>query len=41
VVDRDAFEAEPDRLRVQEKAHTREGDAIAAAGKRRSSPDGQ
>jgi Bacterial protein of unknown function (DUF899) len=33
-VDRDAFEAELDRLRVREKAHTREGDAIAAARRR-------
>jgi predicted dithiol-disulfide oxidoreductase (DUF899 family) len=30
-VDRAAFQAELDRLRVSEKAHTREGDAIAAA----------
>ena len=30
-VDRAAFQAELDRLRVREKAHTREGDAIAAA----------
>jgi predicted dithiol-disulfide oxidoreductase (DUF899 family) len=34
VVDRDSFQAELDRLRVQEKAHTREGDAIAAARRR-------
>jgi predicted dithiol-disulfide oxidoreductase (DUF899 family) len=34
VVDRAAFEAELDRLRVREKAHTREGDAIAAARRR-------
>jgi predicted dithiol-disulfide oxidoreductase (DUF899 family) len=34
VVDRTAFEAEIDRLRVREKAHTREGDAIAAARRR-------
>src|SRR5256884_6737617 len=34
VVDRASFEAELDRLRVQEKAHTREGDAIAAARRR-------
>jgi predicted dithiol-disulfide oxidoreductase (DUF899 family) len=33
-VDRAAFEAELDRLRVREKAHTREGDAIAAARRR-------
>ena len=29
--DRAAFEAQLDALRVREKAHTREGDAIAAA----------
>jgi predicted dithiol-disulfide oxidoreductase (DUF899 family) len=34
VVDRAAFQAELDRLRVREKAHTREGDAIAAARRR-------
>jgi predicted dithiol-disulfide oxidoreductase (DUF899 family) len=33
-VDRDAFEAELAELRVREKAHTREGDAIAAARRR-------
>src|SRR5712691_13118488 len=33
-VDRATFQAELDRLRVQEKAHTREGDAIAAARRR-------
>lgn len=33
-VDRAAFEAELDQLRVREKAHTREGDAIAAARRR-------
>src|SRR5579864_7686652 len=33
-VDRAAFEAELDRLRAREKAHTREGDAIAAARRR-------
>ncbi len=33
-VDRSSFEAELDRLRVREKAHTREGDAIAAARRR-------
>jgi predicted dithiol-disulfide oxidoreductase (DUF899 family) len=33
-VDRATFEAEVDRLRVREKAHTREGDAIAAARRR-------
>lgn len=34
VVDRVAFEAELDELRVREKAHTREGDEIAAARRR-------
>jgi len=34
VVDRAAFQAELDRLRLREKAHTREGDAIAAARRR-------
>jgi predicted dithiol-disulfide oxidoreductase (DUF899 family) len=34
VVDRNAFQAELDALRVREKAHTREGDAIAAARRR-------
>src|SRR5947207_15159806 len=34
VVDRAAFEAELDALRAREKAHTREGDAIAAARRR-------
>ena len=34
VVDRAAFQAELDQLRVREKAHTREGDAIAAARRR-------
>jgi predicted dithiol-disulfide oxidoreductase (DUF899 family) len=33
-VDRAAFETELDRLRAREKAHTREGDAIAAARRR-------
>jgi predicted dithiol-disulfide oxidoreductase (DUF899 family) len=33
-VDRATFEAELDRLRVREKAHTREADAIAAARRR-------
>jgi predicted dithiol-disulfide oxidoreductase (DUF899 family) len=33
-VDRSTFEAELDRLRVRERAHTREGDAIAAARRR-------
>jgi predicted dithiol-disulfide oxidoreductase (DUF899 family) len=31
IVDRSAFQAELDALRVREKAHTKEGDAIAAA----------
>jgi predicted dithiol-disulfide oxidoreductase (DUF899 family) len=34
VADRDTFEAELDALRAREKAHTREGDAIAAARRR-------
>jgi predicted dithiol-disulfide oxidoreductase (DUF899 family) len=34
VADRAAFEAELGKLRVREKAHTREGDAIAAARRR-------
>ena len=34
IVDRSTFQAEVDALRVREKAHTREGDAIAA-GRRR------
>ena len=34
IVNRSAFEAELDALRVREKAHTREGDAIAAARRR-------
>ena len=33
-VDRDIFQAELDALRVREKAHTREGDTIAAARRR-------
>jgi predicted dithiol-disulfide oxidoreductase (DUF899 family) len=33
-VDRAAFEAELDKVRTQEKAHTHEGDAIAAARRR-------
>jgi predicted dithiol-disulfide oxidoreductase (DUF899 family) len=36
IVDRAAFQAELDALRVREKAHTREGDAIAAARRRLS-----
>src|SRR5262250_969760 len=31
IVDRSSFQAELDALRVREKAHTREGDDIAAA----------
>jgi len=34
VVDRDTWQAEIDALRVREKQHTREGDAIAAARRR-------
>jgi predicted dithiol-disulfide oxidoreductase (DUF899 family) len=34
VVDRSAFQSELDALRIREKAHTREGDAIAAARRR-------
>jgi predicted dithiol-disulfide oxidoreductase (DUF899 family) len=34
IVDRRSFQAELDALRVREKAHTREGDAIAAARRR-------
>src|SRR5215813_1488700 len=34
IVDRNTFQAELDALRVREKAHTREGDAIAAARRR-------
>lgn len=34
VAHRGAFQAELDRLRIREKAHTREGDAIAAARRR-------
>jgi predicted dithiol-disulfide oxidoreductase (DUF899 family) len=34
MVDRSTFQAELDSLRVREKAHTREGDAIAAARRR-------
>jgi len=34
VVDRASFQAQLDSLRVREKAHTREGDAIAAARRR-------
>jgi predicted dithiol-disulfide oxidoreductase (DUF899 family) len=34
IVDRETWQGELDRLRVREKAHTREGDAIAAARRR-------
>ena len=34
IVDRAAFEAKVDTLRLREKAHTREGDAIAAERRR-------
>jgi predicted dithiol-disulfide oxidoreductase (DUF899 family) len=34
IVDRNTFQADLDALRVREKAHTREGDAIAAARRR-------
>ena len=34
IVDRGTFQAELDALRVREKAHTKEGDAIAAARRR-------
>src|SRR5207302_7087370 len=34
VVDRGTFQAELDALRIREKAHTRKGDAIAAARRR-------
>ena len=34
IVDRSTFQAELDKLRVREKAHTHEGDAIAAARRR-------
>lgn len=34
IVDRNTFQAEVDRLRIREKAHTHEGDAIAAARRR-------
>jgi len=34
VVDRRTFQAELDALRMREKAHTRDGDAIAAARRR-------
>jgi len=34
IVDRSTFQAELDALRLREKAHTREGDAIAAARRR-------
>lgn len=39
VADRATFQAELDSLRAREKAHTREGDAIAAARRRLPSGD--
>ena len=39
-VDRSTFQAELDALRVREKAHTREGDAIAAARRRHADGEG-
>ncbi|MGA8030125.1 MAG: DUF899 family protein, partial [Bryobacteraceae bacterium] len=36
IVDRSTFEAELDALRIREKAHTHEGDAVAAARRRLS-----
>jgi hypothetical protein len=38
IVDRSTFQAELDALRVREKAHTREGDAIAARSSSRKPP---
>ena len=38
IVDRGTFQAELDALRVREKAHTREADAIAAARRRVARP---
>ena len=38
VVDRAAFQSELDTLRAREKAHTHEGDAIAAARRRLKAP---
>ena len=40
VAGRAAFQAELDALRVREKAHTREGDAIAADAPTTSAPPG-
>ena len=34
VVDRSTFQAELDALRIREKSHTRDGDAMAAARRR-------
>ena len=34
IVDRESWQEQIDALRVREKAHTREGDAIAAARRR-------
>src|SRR5262249_606677 len=41
IVDRRTFQAELNALRVREKAHTREGDAIAAARRRLSMVEGE
>ena len=38
VVSRESFQAELDELRIREKAHTHEGDAIAAARRRITAP---
>jgi hypothetical protein len=40
LADRATFQAELDALRVREKAHTREGDAIAADAPTTSAPPG-
>ena len=34
IADRTSYQAEIDKLRIREKAHTHEGDAIAAARRR-------
>ena len=39
IADRATFQAELDALRVREKAHTHEGDAIAAARRRLPMPN--
>ena len=38
-VDRNTYQAQVDALRIREKAHTREGDAIAAARRRLPAPE--